>query len=88
MASATTSEATRRHSGNRDAGDDANKGLPPFGAQVAGRDEEFEAHERSYQLSAVSSQLDSIITTPLAEATFRHNGSGLRRWLTRANSLV
>ena len=43
-------------SGDGDAGDDADEGLPSFGAQVAGRDEEFEAHGEaiSCQLSAFS----------------------------------
>src|SRR5258706_15412433 len=36
---------TRSYPDNRDASNDPNKRLPPFGAQVAGRDEEFEAHE-------------------------------------------
>jgi hypothetical protein len=31
--------------GDGDAGDDADEGLSSFCAQVAGRDEEFEAHE-------------------------------------------
>jgi hypothetical protein len=35
------------HSDYRDAGDDADKGLAALGAKVAGRDEEFEAHELS-----------------------------------------
>ena len=34
----------RGYSDNRDAGDDADEGLPALGAQVAGRDEEFKAH--------------------------------------------
>ena len=44
------------YSGNRDAGDDADEGLAALGAQVAGRDEEFEAHEGAFscQLSAFS----------------------------------
>ena len=42
-----------------DAGDDADEGLAALGAQVAGRDEEFEAHEESYQLSALSFQPNS-----------------------------
>ena len=47
---------SRRHSGNRNSGNDANKCLPPFSAQVAGRNEKFKAHEEvfSRQLSAFS----------------------------------
>ena len=51
----------RRHSGgdsgDGNAGDDANDRLAAFGAQVAGRDEEFEAHEE--KLSALSRQLSA-----------------------------
>jgi hypothetical protein len=32
---------------DRNASNDADKSLPPFGAQVSGRDEEFEAHEET-----------------------------------------
>jgi hypothetical protein len=49
----------RGHSGGNskdgNAGDHADDGLPSFCSEVAGRDEEFEAHEGSYQLSAISS---------------------------------
>ena len=46
----------RGNANDGNAGDDADEGLPSFGAQVAGRDEEFEAHEEaiSRQLSAFS----------------------------------
>jgi hypothetical protein len=45
-----------RDSGNRDAGDDADEGLASFCAQVARRNEEFEAHEEAIrrQISAFS----------------------------------
>src|SRR5215471_9989040 len=36
---------TGRNTGNGDSGDDADKRLPALGAEVAGGDEEFEAHE-------------------------------------------
>ncbi len=42
--------------GDGDAGDDADEGLAAFGAQVAGRDEEFEAHGEVSELSAISYQ--------------------------------
>src|ERR1700722_4485215 len=46
----------RRHPSNGNSGDDTNKRLPPFGAQVAGRDEKFKAHAEAFsrQLSAFS----------------------------------
>ena len=34
------------HSGNGDGGDYADDGLPPFGSEVARRNEEFESHTR------------------------------------------
>src|SRR5439155_12151478 len=47
---------------DRDAGDDADERLTPFGAQVASRDEEFEAHRAfSCQPSAISFQANRII---------------------------
>src|ERR1700680_2554018 len=51
-------------SSDRNPGDHADNGLAALCAEVASRDEQFEAHARSYQLSAVTSQPDSIITTP------------------------
>ncbi len=42
---------------DRDGSDDADESLAALGAEVAGRDEEFEAHESSCQLSALSLQL-------------------------------
>ena len=52
----------RGYSDDRDAGDDADESLAAFGAQVAGRDEEFEAHEEaSRQLLAVTISQDRII---------------------------
>jgi len=45
---------TGSDSGDGDAGDDANDGLAPFGAEVASGDEEFEAHRRSRQRLAIS----------------------------------
>ena len=47
---------SRSYSRDRDAGDDANHGLAPFGAEVAGGDEEFKAHGKavSCQHSAFS----------------------------------
>src|SRR6266853_1475000 len=46
------------NSGDRDAGDNADDSLAAFGAEVASRDEEFEAHKRSYQLSAHTAGFD------------------------------
>src|ERR1700680_1210580 len=45
---------TRRHPRNRDARDNADKGLAPLGTQVSASDKEFKAHEWlfSRQLSA------------------------------------
>jgi hypothetical protein len=48
----------RGDSGDGDASDDADEGLAALGAQVAGRDEEFEAHEEG-----ISCQPSRIITT-------------------------
>src|SRR3977135_1576096 len=53
------------NSGDRDAGDNADDSLAAFGAEVASRDEEFEAHKRSYQLI----QLDSIIARRFLEVS-------------------
>ena len=46
----------RRHPGDGNPRDDPNKRLPAFGAQVTSRDEEFEAHEEAFSLSAISLQ--------------------------------
>ncbi len=44
----------RSNSDDRDPRDDPDEGLPPFGAEIAARNEEFEAHEE-LQLSASAS---------------------------------
>ena len=56
------------YSSDGDTGDDADEGLAALGAQIAGRDEEFEAHEKaiSCQLSAFSQ--DWIIAIGLEKA--------------------
>src|ERR1700689_4951587 len=41
--------------GDGDAGDDADEGLAALSAQVAGRDEEFEAHEEAMSYTAIIS---------------------------------
>jgi hypothetical protein len=57
---------------NGNAGDDPDKGLPPFGAQVASRDEEFKAHGKlsavSYQLSAKLDYTVQVIVNSTATA--------------------
>ncbi len=46
---------TGRDSGDGDAGNHANNGLSALGAEITGRDEEFESQEaRSCQLTAIS----------------------------------
>jgi len=71
MASATISEATPAATPRMEiAGDNADERLAAFGAKVAGRDEEFEAHEG--RLSAVSFQPKRII----AGAVSHTRGSG------------
>src|ERR1700686_5044779 len=56
------------YSSDGDTGDDADEGLAALGAQIAGRDEEFEAHEEAFsrQLSAFSQ--DWIIAIGLEKA--------------------
>ncbi len=45
----------RSNSDHGNAGDDADKRLPPFGAQIAGRNKKFEAHgERSAPSASAS----------------------------------
>ncbi len=62
---------SRRHAQDRDAGDDANKRLPPFGAQISSRNEKFEAHRSGCQLSAISFQLQRIIAGARRSAVLR-----------------
>ncbi len=53
------------NSSDRYARDHADDSLAAFGTEVASRDEEFEAHNRSYQLM----QLDSIIARRFLEVS-------------------
>ena len=53
-----------RDSGDRNASDHANDGLASFSAEIAGRDEEFEAHRRSISFSRQLSADWIIATAP------------------------
>jgi hypothetical protein len=82
---------TRGYSEDRDAGDYADEGLAAFSTEIAGGDEEFEAHEGTVVMSVISGVSHSIAKNAIEWGTHFKRGTrefaGHGSWIIAVDGL-